>query len=202
LNRRRFTCAVLIRSIPHRRQNPAWNIRQGYDLAQHSQLLTRPRHPKYNATSLILSQRTTALAKNSLHPLRPIATHSRQYYSHRGRVKDLGDRTHHDVHRRDVQNISRQHRKTNSNLGDIAPPNREMLSRRSNIDVATLNEFAICRLMYLQCAESVQSLGKGPSGMCCTIMIGTERLPGRAERTSCKAFGPPVEVPIAMIDGT
>src|SRR5208337_2602740 len=40
-----------------------------------------------------------------------------------------------------------------------------------------------------------------PDGICCTIRIGTGRSPGSMGRISCKAFGPPVEVPIATIEG-
>jgi hypothetical protein len=41
-----------------------------------------------------------------------------------------------------------------------------------------------------------------PGGMCCTIRIGTARSRGKRGKISCKALGPPVEVPRATIADT
>ncbi len=59
-------------------------------------------------------------------------------------------------------------------------------------------ERASCTSSWQHSSSRFANISVKPSGMCCTTRIVPVNSPGICDRTNCSAFGPPVEIPMAM----
>src|SRR5437660_9687186 len=81
------------------------------------------------------------------------------------------------------------------------PSNHHVAISGTNQYAAGEEKISGLRFVNLERAASSRrfaNISVKPSGMCCTTKIVERKSAGICDKTNCSAFGPPVEIPMAM----